>query len=118
MLPFLLNGQKLLGVTGRHRLLHVRERFPEFLAGIRYQRFERALVRHRDNATLNSTAQKLARQALLPSVVETAIRLPASSLRLDVREQLGERFELDETVNGKGDHAAIFQNCCGRSNDR
>jgi hypothetical protein len=103
MLPFLLNGQKLLGVTGRHRLFHVRERLPEFLAGVRYQRFEGALVGHRDNATLNSTAEQLARQAPPPCVVETAIRLPASSLGLDVREQLGERFELDETVNGKSD---------------
>src|SRR6267378_8660088 len=114
MLPFLLNGQKLLGVTGRHRLFHVRERLPEFLAGMRYQRFQGTLVRHRDNATLNSTAQQFARQALLPSAVETANRLPASSLRLDVREQLGERFELDETVNGKGDHPAIFQDFRGR----
>src|SRR5438445_6350450 len=109
MLPFLLHGEKLLGVTGRHRLFHVRERLPEFLSGMRYQRFEGALVGHRDNATLNSTAQQLARQALLLCVVETAIRRPASSLGLDVREQLGERFELDETVNSKGDHAAIFQ---------
>src|SRR6202043_1005169 len=107
MLPFLLHGQKLLGVTGRRRLFHVRERLPEFLAGVRYQRFEGTLVRHRDHATLNSAAQQFERQALLPSVVETANRLPAASLGLDVREQLGERFELDETVNRKGDYAAI-----------
>src|ERR1700680_1835702 len=117
MLPFLLHGQKHLGVTGRHRLFHVRERLPEFLAGMRYQRFEGALVRHRDSATLNSPAQQLSRQQPLPSVIETAIRLPASSLGLDVREQLGERFELDETVNGKSEHPAIFKNCRGRCND-
>src|SRR5260370_15535951 len=100
MLPFLLHGQKLLGVTGWHLLFHVRERLPEFLAGMRYQRFEGALVRHRNNATLNSAAQQLARQAPPPSVVETANRLPASSLGFDVREQLVQRFELDVTVNG------------------
>ena len=69
MFPFLLHGQKLLGVTGRHRLFHVRERLPEFLAGMRYQSFKGALVGHRDNPTLNSTAQQLARQALLLCVV-------------------------------------------------
>src|SRR6267154_519416 len=118
MLPFVLNGEKILGVTGWHRFFDLRERLAEFLPGMRYQRFERALVAHGDNTTLNSTAQQLTRQAPLPCVVETATGPPAAGLGFDVREQLGERFEFDEAMDGKGDDSAIFQNCRGRSDNR
>ena len=78
------------------------------------QGFERALVGHRHYPTLDATAQQIARQRAGILVFQ----LPAPDLRLDVRKQLGQRFELDETVNREGDWTVIFQNDGGRRNQR
>ena len=86
---------------------------PKLLAGVCYQRLERAFVCHRDHPTLNSPAQQVFGQTLTFRIRQ----IPAPRLGVDVGEQLGQRFEFDEAMNGKGDRVALFENYGGGSHD-
>ena len=106
MLPFFLDCQKRLGITERRGLLHVRECLPQLVGGVGEQRVQRALVRHGDNAALNSAAKQIVRQ--LPPLVVCECARPALRLELNVGKHLGQRFEFDEAVEGKRNRVAVF----------
>ena len=115
MFPLFLHREKRLGVSRRHRFLHLRQGLPQFPAGVSDQGLERALVDHGDDAALNSATQQFACQALPCGIVQAGF--PALLLGIDVGKQIRQRLEFDEAVKGESDGTAVLQDR-GRGRDQ
>ena len=61
----------------------------EFVLGMCDERFERTLVGHGNDATLDAVAKQFAGQLLPLGVVEGGVAWPAMGLRVDVGKQFG-----------------------------
>jgi len=106
--PFLLDGDEGVGVSGRSGLGDLREGSAEFVLGVGEESFEGALVGHGDDAALDAAAQEFAGDLLALGVIEGGVAGPATGLRVDIREQFGERSEFDESVKGEGDGMTVL----------
>src|SRR5579871_4687999 len=90
MLPLLLHREKGLRIAEWKRFLDAGEFLSQFFSRMGHERFERTLIHHRHYAALDAMAQQFAPEELPLAVVEIAVPRPASCLRLNVREHLGE----------------------------
>ena len=105
--PLLLDGDEGLGVSNRIGFSDLGERAAEFVFGMRDERFERALVGHGDDATLDAVAKQFTGELLPLGVVEGGVARPAMDLRVNVGKQFGQRSEFDESVEREIDGAAV-----------
>lgn len=72
------------------------------------ERFEGPLIDHGDDTALDAAAEKFACELLALRLVESGVAGPAVGLDVDVWEELGERLEFYEGVEGEGDGMAVF----------
>ena len=87
--PFPLDGDEGLGVSNRSGFGDLGKCAAEFVFGVRDERFERTLVGHGNDATLDAVAKQFTGELLPLGVVEGGVARPAMGLRVDVRKQFG-----------------------------
>ncbi len=115
--PFLLDGDKGVGVSGRSGFGDSGECLAEFVFGVREKRFEGAIVGHGDNTTLDAPAQEFTGELVPLGIAEGGVAWPTMSLRVDVGEKFGERSEFDKSVEGEGDGAPVLDDDGGWSDE-
>ena len=116
--PFLLNRDEGVSVSGRSRFGDLGECAAEFAFGVRDECFEGTLVDHGDDATLDAMAQEFTGELLSFGAVKGQAARPAMGLRVDIREQFGERSEFDESVEGEVDGVAVLGDDGGWGDER
>ena len=104
MLPFLLDGEKAVGVAGRSGFFDLGQSLAKFVTGVSDQGLKGTFVGHGDDAAFDAAAEEFASEGLFLRVVE----IPTGSLGVDVEKELGKRFEFDEAVNGENHRVAVF----------
>jgi hypothetical protein len=87
--PFSLDGHEVLCVSNRSRFGDLGECAVEFVFGMRDERFERTLVGHGNDPTLDAVAKQFMGELLPLGVVEGGVVRPAMGLRIDVGKQFG-----------------------------
>ena len=106
--PFLLDCDEGFGVSGGSGFGDLPEGAAEFVFSVCVKGFERTLVVHGNDAAFDAAVQNFAGELLALCVVEGWVARPAVGLGVDVREELGERLEFYECVQGEGDGMAVF----------